>query len=74
MFPAYSTGTPWADADLDGMDDSWEIATFGSLVQTTHGDADGDGYYNIEEYVNSFFTSGTAGGNSMVPVYLLLSL
>jgi len=52
-WPEYK-GEPLADADRDGMPDSWE---------TAHGlnprdpadavnDADGDGYTNVEEYLN----------------------
>jgi len=53
-WPVMNPGTPPADTDHDGMPDAWE---------TTHGfdprnaadgrlDADGDGYTNVEEYLN----------------------
>lgn len=41
------------DTDNDGMPDTWETATFGDLTRTATGDEDGDGYTNIEEYLNS---------------------
>lgn len=40
------------DSDNDGMADAWEIKTFGDLSQSYKGDFDGDGYENIEEYMN----------------------
>ena len=42
------------DSDLDGMPDSWEIKQ-GLSPSTKDGndDADGDGYTNLEEYLNS---------------------
>jgi len=38
------------DSDGDGLPDDWEMAHFGSLAQTAHGDADGDGVSNLDEY------------------------
>ncbi|GAA5128026.1 hypothetical protein JIN84_07825 [Luteolibacter yonseiensis] len=38
------------DADADGMDDTWETASFGGLGQTATGDFDGDGTSNLTEY------------------------
>jgi hypothetical protein len=40
------------DTDHDGMADAWEIREFGDLSQSYRGDDDGDGYENIEEYMN----------------------
>ena len=40
-----------ADTDLDGLDDSWETSTFGSLATTPLADPDGDGFTNAEELV-----------------------
>ncbi|TDS13438.1 hypothetical protein DFQ03_2729 [Maribacter caenipelagi] len=40
------------DTDMDGMSDSWELREFGSLNESYRGDYDGDGYENIEEYMN----------------------
>ena len=38
------------DNDEDGLPDSWEIANFGNLSQTSAGDKDGDGTSNLAEY------------------------
>ncbi len=47
----YLSGSLPADADLDGMPDSWEVAQFGSTVALPDVDADGDGSNNLTEYV-----------------------
>ena len=44
-------GSMPADADFDGMPDSWEIAQFGSTDALPDMDADGDGSNNLTEYV-----------------------
>lgn len=53
-YPAYK-GTPYADADNDGLPDKWETAH--GLNPKNAADAtldrDEDGYANIEEYLNS---------------------
>lgn len=53
-YPEYK-GTPYKDKDNDGMPDSWETAH--KLNPNDASDAvkdrDGDGYTNIEEYINS---------------------
>lgn len=56
LFPAYASGTnPWAiDTDSDDLPDGWENSEYGGLQETAHGDYDGDGYTNIEEFINSF--------------------
>jgi hypothetical protein len=38
-----------ADADADGMADTWEVEHFGGITQTPTGDADDDGLSNLEE-------------------------
>ncbi|MEM7608685.1 MAG: hypothetical protein AAF411_25300 [Myxococcota bacterium] len=43
---------PDYDSDRDGMSDAWERRTFGDLSQGYRDDHDGDGYTNIEEYMN----------------------
>lgn len=48
-WPALATGTAYADADNDGMDDVWEKA---HGITSATADADGDGYTNLEEYLN----------------------
>ena len=53
-YPVYK-GTPYADADNDGMPDKWETAhglNPKSAADATQ-DRDKDGYANIEEYLNS---------------------
>ena len=40
------------DSDNDGMPDDWETATFGTLARDGKGDEDGDGYTDVEEYLN----------------------
>lgn len=39
------------DADGDGMPDDWETMFFGGTTNNAYGDFDGDGFYNIEEFV-----------------------
>ncbi len=38
------------DTDQDGLDDAWELRQFGSLDPLASGDADADGYTNLQEY------------------------
>ncbi|WJJ95479.1 Ig-like domain-containing protein [Algibacter luteus] len=40
------------DTDNDGMPDIWERAMFGDLSKNASGDEDGDGYTNLEEFLN----------------------
>ena len=40
------------DRDGDGLPDSWEMAYFGNLNQTTTGDFDGDGVSNRDEFLD----------------------
>ncbi len=49
-----SSGAPWPDSDNDGMPDIWEVqyANTDVNVWDANEDADGDGYPNIEEYLN----------------------
>jgi len=52
-FGTLGGGTRPADSDNDGMPDFWEEATGTSkTVADFNGDIDGDGYKNIEEYLN----------------------
>ena len=56
-FPEYK-GTPYVDTDGDGMPDEWEIAN--GLNPNDPSDANkdctGDGYTNIEKYINGIST------------------
>jgi hypothetical protein len=51
------------DTDEDGMADSWELSHFGDLKATSWQDADGDGWTNLEEYLNK--THPNIGGDPM---------
>jgi hypothetical protein len=53
-YPSLAPGTPPADSDHDGMPDKWEMAAGlnPSDANDARGDRDGDGYTNIEEYIN----------------------
>jgi len=51
--PDLSGGTPYQDNDGDGMDDAWERSRgLDPTVQDHNGDDDGDGYTNLEEFLN----------------------
>lgn len=54
-WPQLARGTPWADRDGDGMPDAWEQARRLNPgdPRDGNGDADGDGYTNIEEWLNA---------------------
>ena len=56
-YPEYK-GTPYVDTDGDGMPDEWEIAN--GLNPNDPSDANkdctGDGYTNIEKYINGIST------------------
>ncbi|BFP40459.1 pectate lyase [Flavobacteriaceae bacterium GF1] len=51
------------DADVDGMPDIWEMMTFGSLSRNGTGDLDGDGYTDLEEYLNLVDFQSSGGPN-----------
>ncbi|USN87532.1 MAG: hypothetical protein H6779_03920 [Candidatus Nomurabacteria bacterium] len=53
-WPVLRGGTPYPDADKDGMDDTWEIQNGFDPNDGTdgNGDRDGDGYTNLEEFLN----------------------
>jgi hypothetical protein len=53
-FPLNSTPAP-TDSDFDGMPDTWESAHALNPFDAAdrNGDQDGDGYTNLEEYLNS---------------------
>ena len=54
-FPAISNGTPYPDADSDGMDDNWEHTNNMDPKDPSDGqkDRNGDGYTNLEEFLHS---------------------
>jgi len=52
-WPQLAPGTPPPDSDHDGMPDTWEITNSLDPNQDDSAqDRDGDGYTNIEEYIN----------------------
>ena len=56
-YPEYK-GTPYIDTDGDGMPDEWEIANGlnPNDPSDANGDVTGDGYTNIEKYINGIST------------------
>ncbi len=56
-YPEYK-GTPYVDSDGDGMPDAWEIANGlnPNDPSDANGDINGDGYTNIEKYINGINT------------------
>jgi pectate lyase len=56
-WPVLASGTPAVDNDNDGMPDAWEGRYFGNTNRgspnDSSGDLDGDGYTDLEEYINS---------------------
>lgn len=55
--PAYN-GKSYADSDMDGMPDAWEIANGLNPKDPSDAvkDCNGDGYTNIEKYINAIDT------------------
>jgi hypothetical protein len=53
-WPVLASGTPPLDSDHDGMPDVWELAVCLDPCNPadSNGDRDGDGYTNVEEYLN----------------------
>ncbi len=53
-WPALRNGTPPADSDRDGMPDAWEVGAGLNPANPSdrNDDRDGDGYTNLEEYLN----------------------
>jgi pectate lyase len=70
-WPNLSSGTVAKDTDKDGMSDSWEVANgFNSSVSDGASDKDGDGYTNLEEYLNELAGDGTSKigtGTGVIP-------
>ena len=59
-WPDHEASTPPADSDDDGMPDKWETERGLNPDDASdgNGDDDGDGYTNLEEYLNGLLTSG----------------
>ncbi|TET41109.1 MAG: hypothetical protein E3J66_05840, partial [Dehalococcoidia bacterium] len=62
-FPTIASGTPYQDSAHAGMADDWELAHFGALDRGSPDDSsgayDGDGYTDLEEFLNG--TNPTGG-------------
>lgn len=69
----YTTATRPADfdPDNDGMANSWE-ALYGlnGIANDANSDSDGDGYSNIEEYINSLIVMPYGDQNPPMPIYV----
>ena len=59
-YPDYRPWQPYKDSDLDGMPDAWERANGlnPNDASDASGDCNGDGYTNIEKYINAIPTTG----------------
>ena len=59
-YPQYRDWQPYKDSDLDGMPDEWERANGlnPNDPKDANGDLNGDGYTNIEKYINAIPTQG----------------
>lgn len=57
-YPTLADGTPYPDADEDGMDDGWESSVGLDPADGADGalDRDGDGYTNLEEFLHVLTT------------------
>jgi len=55
-YPTIKDGTPYTDTDNDGIEDSFEIANWGSLATNNTTDSDGDGYTNLEVFLHALTT------------------
>ena len=59
-YPEYKSWQPYVDTDRDGMPDEWEQANGlnPNDPSDANGDLTGDGYTNIEKYINAIPTTG----------------
>jgi pectate lyase len=48
----YAPGNAYPDSDTDGMDDNWEMSTFGNLDKTNN-DVHSSGYTQLERFLHS---------------------
>lgn len=67
-WPILAPGTPPVDSDHDGMPDDWETARgLNPNQDDSAGDRDGDGYTNVEEYINGLVTTVTLPDDTPPP-------
>lgn len=59
-WPALQSGVAYTDNDADGMDDNWEQR---QNITSGTADADGDGYTNLEEFLNELAGDQDSFGN-----------
>ena len=73
-YPEYK-GTPYIDTDGDGMPDEWEIANGlnPNDPSDANGDCTGDGYTNIEKYINGISTKNRVDWTDLKNNYDTLS-
>ena len=69
QFAALNAPLAYTDSDNDGMADWFEDANgLNNAVDDSAGDADGDGYTNVEEYINGLIDGfGTDGAPAVTP-------
>lgn len=60
-WPTLAAGAPWVDGDRDGMPDDWERRARLNPADPSDGprDRDGDGYTNLEDWLNSLARPAT---------------
>ncbi len=65
-FPIIDSGTPYEDSDHDGMPNMWELMYGLDPYDNSDasGDPDGDGYTNIEEFLNETVPGAAPGSCS----------
>jgi hypothetical protein len=68
-WPELKSALPMKDDDLDGMADDWELAHNLNPTDPTdrNGDFNGDGYTNLEKYLNSLVKWTAQGGSERKP-------
>lgn len=59
-WPILAAGLAYTDSDGDGMDDVWEASRG---ITNGNADADGDGFTNLEEFLNELAGDQDAAGN-----------
>jgi hypothetical protein len=66
-YPVYRDWQPYKDSDMDGMPDEWELANGLNPNDASDAvkDCNGDGYTNIEKYINAIPTQGKVDWRNM---------